>query len=119
MDDVAALEAAHYVRDRVHFADVRQELIAESLALRGAGDQTCDVDKLDRGRHDLLGLRDRGQLRQARVRHGDHAEVWINGTERIILGRYLCARERVEQGRLADIGQTNDAAADRHAGTLA
>src|SRR5260370_11647446 len=102
MDDVAALEAAHHVRDRVHFADVRQELIAESFALRGARDQTCDVDELDRGRNDLLGLRDRGQLRQARIRHGDRAEGWINGTDRIVLGRYLCAREVRALAELAE-----------------
>ena len=54
VDDVGALEAAHDVRDRIHLADVRQELVAEALALRGAGDQPRDVDELDRRRHDLL-----------------------------------------------------------------
>ena len=52
--DVGALEAAHHVRDGIHLADVRQKLVAQPLALRSAGDQTCDVDELDRGRNDLL-----------------------------------------------------------------
>ena len=52
--DVVVLEAAHHVRDRIGLADVREELVAEALALRGAGHQAGDVDELDRRRHDLL-----------------------------------------------------------------
>ena len=48
MHDVVVLEAAHHVRDGVGLADVREELVAEALALRGAGDQAGDVDELDR-----------------------------------------------------------------------
>ena len=54
--DVGVLEAAHDVRDRVHFADVREELVAEALALRGAGDEAGDVDELDGRRDDLSGF---------------------------------------------------------------
>ena len=57
--DVVVLEAAHHVRDRVDLADVREELVAEALALRGAGHEAGDVDELDRRRQDLLGLHDR------------------------------------------------------------
>ncbi len=56
--DVVVLEAAHHVRDRIDLADVRQELVAEPLALRGAGDEAGDVDELHRGRQDLLRVGD-------------------------------------------------------------
>ena len=39
VDDVRVLEAADDVRDRVRLADVGEELVAESLALRRSGDQ--------------------------------------------------------------------------------
>ena len=55
--NVAAFETAHDLHDRVHFADVAEELIAESFAGARAFDQAGDVDKLDRGRNDLLRLR--------------------------------------------------------------
>ena len=61
MHDVIVLEAAHDVRDRIDFADVRQELIAEALALRGARDQSCDIDEFHRRGEDLLGMHDGGK----------------------------------------------------------
>ena len=53
--DVVVLEAAHHVRDRVDFADMRQKLIAQALALRGAGHQARDIDELHRGRQIFSG----------------------------------------------------------------
>ena len=53
---VLILEAAHDLHDRVDLADVRQELVAQALALARAFDQPGDVDELDRGRDDRLGL---------------------------------------------------------------
>ena len=48
--DVGILEAAHHVNDRVDFADVGQELVAQPFALAGALDQAGDVQELDRRR---------------------------------------------------------------------
>jgi hypothetical protein len=39
VDHVAVLEATHDVRDGVGLADIGEELVAEALALRGAGDE--------------------------------------------------------------------------------
>ena len=50
MDDVFVLKAAHHVDDGVHLADVGEELVAQTLAVAGALDQTGDVDKLQRRR---------------------------------------------------------------------
>ena len=57
--DVRVLEAADHVHHRVHLADVRQELVAEPLALAGALHQSRDVHEFDDRRHFLLGLDDR------------------------------------------------------------
>ena len=49
------------------------------------------------------------QLGEARVRHGDHADVGVDGAERIVRRfRLAGARDRVEQGGLADVGETDD-----------
>ena len=112
--DVVVVEAAHHVRDRVGLADVREKLVAETLALRGAGHQAGDVDELDGRRQDLLGVRDIGQQREARIGHGHHADVGIDGAERVVLGRDLRARERVEKRGLAHVGEADDAALDAH-----
>ena len=101
--DVGVFEAAHHVRDRVGLADVRQELVAQALALRRAGHQARDVDEFHRGGHDLLGLDDLRQRVEPRIRHRHDAHVRIDGAERIVLRRDLRARQRVEQRGLADV----------------
>ncbi len=80
--DVGVLEAAHDVSDRVDFADVREELVAEPLALRRARDEAGDVDELDRRRNDFLRLHDVGERLQARIGHRHDADVRIDRAER-------------------------------------
>ena len=53
MGDVGILEAAQHVDDRVDLADMREELVAESLALAGTAHQAGDIDELQRRGHDL------------------------------------------------------------------
>ena len=48
--DVGVLEAADDLDDRVDFADVGEELVAEPFALARALHQAGDVDELDRRR---------------------------------------------------------------------
>ena len=59
MGDIAALETAQDVDDRIDFADIGEELVAEAFALARAADQPGDVDELDLG---LDLLRRRGDL---------------------------------------------------------
>ena len=66
---VRVLEAADHLHDRVDLADVREELVAEALALARALDQAGDVDELDRRRITTFGLRDLLQLGEPRVGH--------------------------------------------------
>ena len=84
-------KTAHDLHDGVDFADVAEELVAESFARARAFHQPGDVDELDRRRHDLLRM---GQLRELRaaVGHRHDADIWIDGAERIIGGRRFCVR---------------------------
>ena len=114
MHDVAVLEAAHDVRDRVGLADVRQKLVAEPFAFGRAGDQSRDIHEFDGGREHALRARDRRQRRKPRIGHLDDADVGLDRAERIVFCGDAGLGQRVEQCRLADIGQSDDAAFDAH-----
>ena len=110
MHDVVVGETAHHVHDGIGLADVGQELVAQAFAFRGARHQARDVDELDDGRNDFLRFRDRRQLRQAWIRHFDDTDVRLDGAERIVLRRDARLGQRVEQGGLAHVGQSDDSA---------
>ena len=112
--DVVVFEATHEMRDCVRLADVREELVAEALALRRALDEARDVDELHDGGHHFFRLHDRGDRIELRVGHRDDADVRIDRAERIVLGRNLRRGERVEERRLTDVRQSYDAALDTH-----
>ena len=115
MRDVAVLEAAHHVRDRVDLADVGEELVAEAFAFRCAAHQTGDIDEGQPGRNDLVAAGDPRQRVEPQVGNADVADVGLDGAEGIV--RRLRRRglgEGVEQGGLADVGQPDDAAAKSH-----
>ena len=45
--DVRVFEAADDLDDGIDFADVTQEFVAEAFTLRGAFDQSGDIDEFD------------------------------------------------------------------------
>ena len=110
VDDVVVVEAADHVDDGVALADVGEEVVALAFALGGAGDEAGDVDDVDRGRDDDLRAGDDLQLLHAVVGHEDHADVGLDRAERVV-GRFglTRAREGVEEGRLAHVGESDDA----------
>ena len=115
MGDVGILKAAHHMRDRVDLADGGEKLVAEALALRGAAHQAGDIDEGQPRRDDLRRFGDLGELVEPRIRHRDLADIRLDGAERII--RRLRRRrlgQRIEQRRLADIGQSDDTAFESH-----
>jgi hypothetical protein len=114
MGDVGVGEHAHHLADRVALADVAQELVAESLALRGTADQAGDVGEPHAGGHDPRGVVELGQLGQARVGDADHADVRLDGGERVAGREGPGSGQRVEQGGLADVGQADDADRQAH-----
>jgi hypothetical protein len=115
MLDVVVFEAAQHVDDGVHLADVAEELVTEPFALRRAAHQTGDVDERKLRRDDLLAAGDARQLVQPRIGHADLADIGLDRAERIIRRlRRLRLGQRIEQGGLADIGQSDDAAFETH-----
>src|SRR5690606_28966148 len=118
VNDVLILEAAHHVGDGVGFANVGQELVAQTFTLGGTGDQAGDVDEFHSGRQHTLGLDDLRQGVEARVGHRHDAAVRLDGAE----GEVLCGDaglgQGVEQGGLADVGQADDAAIESHGVSL-
>ena len=85
MHHIVVGETAHDVGDGVGLADVREELIAEALALGGAGDQPGDVHELHRARHHPRRAHDRGKLVEPWIGHGHDAGIRFDGTERKVL----------------------------------
>ena len=107
-DHVGILEAADHMDDGVHLADIRQELVAEALALGGALYQAGDIHKLDDGRCDFLRIVQSRQLSQPRIRHRHDTHVGIDGAERIIGGFCPRFRQRVKKSAFSHIWESHD-----------
>jgi len=115
MGDVVVLEAAQDVGDRVAFADVGEELVAEALALGGAFDQARDVHEGHAGGDDLFGFADLGKGVKASVGHVHLADVRLDGAEREVRGLGGGgAGERVEKRGFADVRQSDDPGPESH-----
>ena len=109
MYDVLVFKAAHDLQNRVHLADVREELVAQAFALARAAHETSDVHQFDGGGGELFGVIDVGQVVQPRIRDAHHAHIGLDGAEGVIFTRSACARDCVEKRALSDIGQADDA----------
>src|SRR5262249_8859362 len=107
-------ERPDHLADRVGLPDVRQELVAQALPLAGAADQPGDVHERHGGRHGPRAAEHLRQHRQPPVRHADHAHVRLDRGERVVRRQYVVLGERVEQSRLADVGQPDDADGKSH-----
>ena len=92
-----------------------EELVAEAFALarRRAPGRRCR--RTQPRRDDLGRLAELRELVEARIGHRHPADVRLDGAERIVRGlRRRGPRQRVEEGRLADVRQADDAAAETH-----
>ncbi len=112
--DVVVLETAHHHADGIGLADVGEKLVAQPLALRGAGDQPGDIDEFHGGGHHALRLDDLREPVEARVRHRHDTDVRIDGAERVVLRLDARLGQGVEQGGLAHVGQPDDTAFHAH-----
>jgi hypothetical protein len=109
VDDVGVVKGAHDVKDPVDGGDVGEEGVAEALAGGGALDQARDVDDLEEGGRLGLGLVERAEPAEALVGDVDARVVGVDCAKGEVLGRDGQLRERVEERRLADVGEANDA----------
>lgn len=92
-----------------------KELVAQTLTFRRAAHQSRDIHEFQLRRNHGLGLGDFRQLVQARVGHGNAAHVGLDGAEGEVGGLGGSRRRQgVEEGRLADVGQADDAAVETH-----
>lgn len=114
MDDVVVFERSHDLADCIRLANVREELVAQSLAFARALDDAGDVDEGDGCRHDLVGVHKLGQYRQPFVGQWHDAGVRFDRGEWVILRKHVVAGERVEHGGLAHIGQADNSDSKRH-----
>ena len=109
MGDVVINKTAGDEGNSITVADIGEELVAQAFTLGCAAHQTGHVHKGDAGRNDFLGTGDFSQFVQARFRHSDVAGVRLDGAERIVCSLRRCRLgQGVEQGGLADIGQTDN-----------
>ena len=86
-NDVRVAEIAHNFTNRVSFADIGQELVAQPLTLARSLHESRDVDELDRRRDDTSRMRDFGKLVETLVGYRNDADVGIDGRERIVGGK--------------------------------
>ena len=109
MRDVFVLEASDDMNDGVHFADMREELISESLAVACALDEPCNIDEFDDGGGDFFAVIKSCELVQPFIGDGDHAHVGLDGAEWVVCGIRTCVRDGIEEGGFSHIGKTYDA----------
>ena len=112
--NVGILKVAHDLADGVALTNVRKELVAQALALAGTFYQTGDVNELDGCGHDAAGMHDVGKLLESLVRHGHDALVGLDSRKGIVRRQDVLLGERVEERRLAHVGQADDADGEGH-----
>ncbi len=114
MDDVLVIKAAHHVGDGVHFSDMREKLVAKPLSLACALDQSCDIHKLDDGRNHFLALIHLFKHAESFVRNRHHADVWINGAERVISRLRSGFCQCVKDGALPHVWKSHNSYFHKH-----
>ena len=108
VNHVRVVEATEHMNDGVRLADVGEELVAKTFAFRSTLHKTCDVDNLDRCRHDALRVDDFCELVESLVGHGDYAHVRFNRTEREVCRLRFGVRQAVEKSGLAHVRQSDN-----------
>ena len=104
MDDIRIFKAAHDMDNRIALADVRKELIAESLPLRRAFYESRNVDKLNDRRCDLLRMVQVSKQLQTLVRNRNNPDIRVDRAERIVCSLRPGFRQGIKQGTLSTFG---------------
>ena len=102
---VFVVKAPYDVYDRVHFAYVGKEFVAQSFALGRALHEPRDVHEFDDGGGDLLAVVKRRELVQPFVGYGNDAHVGFDGAERIIRSFRTRVRDRIEKSGFPHVGK--------------
>ena len=112
--DVGVAEHPRHLADRRRLPDVGEELVAEALALGRAADDARDVHELHGRGQDLGRPEHLGEPRQPVVGYADHADVRLDGGERVVRREDVVLGQGVEERRLARVGESDDADGECH-----
>ena len=107
---VAVVKTAQHVDDGISFADVAQELVAQSFTFRGTFHQTSDVDNLHGGGDDFRRLHQFSKFCQSFIRHSNHTHIGFDGAEREVGALRLGVAQAIKKRGLAHVGKSYDAA---------
>ena len=116
MDNIAIAKDANDLADRVALADVGQEFISKTGAFGCALDDAGDINEGNRGRDDFFRAKDARKDVEARIGNADDANIGFDCGEGVIRGEDIVLGERVKEGRLSDIRQTDDSDGEAHEG---
>ena len=114
MHDIVVGEGAQYLADGIGFANVGEELVAESRALAGALDDAGDINERHCGGNDLFRAKDPCEYVKTGIRHSHHARVRLDGGERVVGREHVVLRQGVEHRGLADVREADDADCESH-----
>jgi hypothetical protein len=114
VNDVLRVEGTHHVAHGVDVANVGEELIAQPFTVAGPFHQAGNVNESDRGRNHFFAGEQFVEHAEARVRDRHHTGIGLDRCERIIGCQHPGVCQRVEQGRLANVRESDDAYGQAH-----
>ena len=114
MDDIAVVEAAEHMEDRIGLADIGQELVAEAFAFAGAPYEAGYINDIDCCRDCPFRLAHFGQHLKPLVRDVGGSEIRLDCTEREVGALGLAGAYAIEECRFADVRQSDDSTFKRH-----
>jgi hypothetical protein len=109
MMDIGVVKSPNYLQDRIDRADMREELIPESLPFRGTLDETCDIDEFDIGRDCLCAVHHNTDLFETVIIHIHDTSIGFDRTKRKIrcLSR-IGLSESIEESGFTNIRESDD-----------
>ena len=114
MDNIVISKTPCNMSNGVCFADMAEEFVPEPLSIGGASNEACDIYELDHGGDGALRIDDLREYGESWIGNRCYPRIRVDRGERIVLSWDLATGERVEQRRLTDVRQPNDAAGDSH-----
>lgn len=108
MSDFFVFEGSDDVVNAVDLLDVAQEMVAETFALRGASDQTCDVDDLEDGADFRFGFPHFTEFVESFIWDRHYSLVGFDGTEGVIFCRDIEFGENVVSGGFTDVRESDN-----------
>ncbi|CAI8231075.1 MAG: Uncharacterised protein [SAR116 cluster bacterium] len=99
MRDLTIIKAAQHMGDRIHLADICEELVAKPFTLGRTAHKASNIHKFQLCRNHSCGTGQTGQRIKPRVWHRNAPGIWLDRAEGIVgcLGRGRFG-QRIEKG---------------------